>query len=100
MGVERMRTAICLAALLALFCISPLFGQSQSASLTGAVTDSSGAAVPRVSLHLVNTETGETFQAGSNDSGNYDFPLLKPGRYNLTAELTGFKQVQQTGIVL
>jgi hypothetical protein len=99
-----MRITVCcsaiLASLLASLLSAPLSGQSQSASLTGIVTDSSGAAVPKASLRLVNSETGEVFQAASNDSGNYDFPLLKPGRYNLTAELTGFKQVQETGVVL
>ena len=95
-----MKVAAYRSALLASLLIAPLFGQSQSASLTGIITDSSGAAVPRASLRLVNRETGEVFQAASNDSGNYDFPLLKPGRYNLTAELTGFKQVQETGVVL
>jgi hypothetical protein len=95
-----MRIAVCRSVLLASALISSLLGQSQSASLTGVVTDSSGAAVPRAALRLVNTETGEAYQAGSNDSGNYDFPLLKPGRYNLTAELAGFKQVQQTGVIL
>jgi hypothetical protein len=77
-----------------------LLAQSQSASLSGEITDSSGAAVPHAALRAVNMDTGEAFRAASNDSGNYDFPLLKPGRYTVTAELTGFKQVQETGIVL
>src|SRR5215472_3756511 len=77
-----------------------LLAQSQSASLSGEITDSSGAAVPHAAVRAVNMDTGEAFQASSNDSGNYDFPLLKPGRYTVTAELTGFKQVQETGIVL
>src|ERR1700722_3905203 len=73
------------------------FGQS---SLDGSVTDSSGASVPRAAIRLVNSETGESYQAVSNDSGNYDFPLVKPGRYSLTAELTGFKALQQKDIIL
>ena len=76
-----MRTVVCTLALLALVC--PAFGQSQSASLTGIVTDSSNAAVPRAALRLVNAETGEVYRAASNDGGNYDFPLLRPGHYNL-----------------
>ena len=64
-----------------------LFAQNESASLTGVVTDSSGAVVPRVAVRLVNSETGEAYQASSNDSGNYDFPLLKAGRYSLTVEM-------------
>jgi hypothetical protein len=85
-----------------LFAILPgsLFAQNESASLTGTVADSSGAVVPRVAIRLVNAQTGEAYQASSNDSGNYDFPLLKAGNYTLTAEMPGFRQIQQTGIVL
>ncbi len=64
------------------------------------VTDSSGAIVPRAAIRLVNTQTGETYQASSNESGNYDFPLLKEGSYTLIADMPGFRQIQQTGIVL
>jgi hypothetical protein len=74
-----------------------MFAQS---SLNGSITDSSGAAVPRASVKIVNSETGESYQVASNDSGNYDFPLVKPGRYSLTAELAGFKTSQEKDIVL
>ncbi len=84
-------------AILSVVFVFSVFGQS---SLDGSVTDSSGAAVPRAALRLVNSETGESYQAVSNESGNYDFPLVKPGRYSLTAELSGFKSSQQKDIIL
>jgi hypothetical protein len=83
--------------ILAIVLACPMFGQS---SLNGSIADSSGAAVPLAALRLVNGETGETYQTVSNDNGNYDFPLVKPGRYSLTAELTGFKTSQEKDIIL
>ena len=74
--------------------------QNENASLTGEVTDASAAAVAHVSLRLVNNATGEVYQTISTDTGNFSFPLVKPGEYTLNAELTGFKQFQRTGIVL
>src|SRR5262249_43153227 len=89
---------------LALFLCSlvglPLFGQSQLATLTGTVTDPSGAATPNAEIRLVNTETGERYGAVANASGNYTLPLVKPGSYVLTCELSGFKQRRESGIVL
>jgi hypothetical protein len=76
------------------------WAQNESASLTGTLTDSSGAAATRASVRLVNSETGESFQVSSNENGSYDFQLLRPGRYSLTVELAGFKQYVQSGIVL
>jgi hypothetical protein len=90
----------CLTGMLALLWVVPVYAQNQSASLSGTITDASGAAAPHAALRLVNSDTGESYSAASNESGNYNFPLLKPGRYGLTAELAGFKQVQRTGIVL
>src|SRR5260370_18025151 len=76
------------------------WAQNESASVGGTVMDSSGAAIARAAVRVVNTDTGEAYRALSNESGNYDFPLLKPGPYSLTVELTGFKQFLQNGLVL
>ncbi len=72
----------------------------QTATLSGTVTDSSGAAIVNASLRLVNTATGEAHPATSNDSGAYTIPLIKPGAYELMAEAPGFKQYKQSGIEL
>jgi hypothetical protein len=77
-----------------------VWAQNELASLTGTITDSSGAAAVRASVRLVNSNTGESYQVASSDSGSYDFQLLKPGRYTLTVEMAGFKQFVQTGITL
>jgi hypothetical protein len=70
----------------------------QTATLSGTVTDSSGAVVANVSVKIVNTATGEVFAGVSNQNGNYTIPQIKPGAYELTAEAQGFKQFRQRGI--
>ncbi len=77
-----------------------LLAQGQLAVLNGTVTDSSGAVIPRAALRLTNADTGEARGAASNEAGNYAFLLVKPGNYALSAEVEGFKQYKQTGIVL
>ena len=85
---------------LPLFLAMPLLPQSQTSTLSGTVRDPAGAVVPTAQVRIVNTETGEGYHGLSNDSGNFTIPLVKPGRYDLVAELAGFKQFSQSGIVL
>src|SRR5215472_5196575 len=88
------------AAVACLLLTSLLHAQNESASLAGELADSSGAAIAHAALRLTNVDTGESYQTISTDTGHYAFPLVKAGRYQLTAELTGFKQFQQSGIVM
>ncbi|MBM3784158.1 MAG: carboxypeptidase regulatory-like domain-containing protein [Acidobacteria bacterium] len=73
---------------------------AQTSSLSGLISDSSGANVPGVTVNLVNTQTNERFTGVSSSAGNYTLPLLKPGVYEIRVEHTGFKQFRQTGIVI
>jgi len=79
---------------------------SIAGTVTGQVTDSSGAAVPGASIKLVDIGTGTAFASVSNDVGRYDFPTVAPGKYDITFTKEGFttyeikKQEVQVGIVL
>ena len=66
--------------------------QDPRGAITGTLMDSSDAAIPRVSVRAVNSETGVAASAVSNASGQYQLPFLPPGQYKVTAELTGFKR--------
>lgn len=72
----------------------------RNASITGSVTDSSGAAVAAAEINLRNVNTGESFQATTSGEGIYTFPLLPPGSYELRAAKPGFKSHARTGLVL
>ena len=70
-----------------------VFGQTATtARITGIVTDANGAAVAGASVKLVNKQTRVERSATTNDSGNYVFPSLEPGEYEVTVSAQGFRK--------
>jgi hypothetical protein len=69
-----------------------------STGLMGKVTDSSGAAIPGVTVTVVNSETGSERTAVTNASGDWEARFLNPGTYRVVCELTGFKTLRREGI--
>lgn len=85
---------------LGLLCICGLiFGQTQS-RLSGLITDDTGAVIVGARVIARNVLTGVTNETASGESGNYQFPILNPGEYEVSVEMTGFKKVVQGGITL
>src|SRR5437016_8939137 len=76
------------------------FGQEFRATLTGRVTDPSNAAIPNAVVQIRNTGTNEIATSTTDNQGNYTIPFLKPGTYNLSAEVAGFKKVTQENLTL
>ena len=72
----------------------------QSGSINGAITDESGGAIPGAKVVLTNAAQGTTYNATSNSSGEYTFPSLEAGAYNLQITSAGYKQYEASGIVL
>ena len=66
--------------------------QTTEVSVTGSVTDPSGAAVPGAKVVAANVKTGQSFSAEANDAGVYLFAALPPGSYRLSGERTGFRK--------
>ncbi|HZT70290.1 MAG TPA: carboxypeptidase regulatory-like domain-containing protein [Terriglobia bacterium] len=73
---------------------------SINGSISGIVTDPSGAVVPGAQVTATNTETGIKQSAKSDSAGFYSFPELPIGPYTLTVVHTGFKEFRQTGLVI
>ncbi|HVI10883.1 MAG TPA: carboxypeptidase regulatory-like domain-containing protein [Candidatus Binatia bacterium] len=71
-----------------------------TASLTGTVTDPSGAAVANAQVSVTNSEHGVNRTAPSNGSGEYTFAALPIGSYDLTVTADGFKKYEAKGITL
>ena len=71
-----------------------------TATIVGAVTDSTGAVVPNTKVTAVHKATGLTRTTLTNQSGNYVLPLLPVGEFSVAAEINGFKRETVTGIVL
>ncbi len=86
--------------LLLLIVFPAAFGQSINATVSGTVTDATGALIPGVTVTASNAATGVTTNIVSNDSGAYNFPSLQPGVYKVTAELQGFQTQTFTDVQL
>src|SRR5262245_31962577 len=77
-----------------------LSAQTNYATLGGTVSDASGALIPGVTITARNTETGIVTTFVSNETGAYQFAALQPGKYRVTAELTGFRTAAYEDVVL
>jgi hypothetical protein len=75
------------------------FAQGE-ASLQGAVSDSSGGALPGVAIRIKNLETGAVRNQVTDEAGRYDAASLPVGRYEVRAEKTGFRSEEKTAISL
>ncbi len=81
--------------------VSGLSAQEINASLSGTVTDTSGAVVPNAAFSIANAQTGVVASQGkTNDSGVYSAPSLPVGSYRLRVEAPGFKRAEVQGITL
>ncbi len=83
-----------------LFAGSPAFGQADQGTITGVVTDPSGAAVPDAQVTLKSADTGLVLTAKSDQRGVYTFPPVKIGNYSVTASATGFAVTTQQNLEL
>ena len=62
------------------------------ASIQGTVTDTSGSVIPNASVVVTSVETGIEIVAIASEAGFYRVSALRPGKYNVSAELKGFKK--------
>ena len=74
--------------------------QQDTATITGIVTDQSGAVVPGAAITVTNVETNISVRTQSDSAGAYVVPSLRPGEYSVTTERSGFPKVVRTGITL
>jgi hypothetical protein len=80
--------------------LSVAHAQKTTGTLTGTITDATGAVVPDATVDLVNAATNARRMAKSNGQGFYNFPDLEPATYVMTVTKTGFKQVTERDVVL
>ena len=83
-----------------LLAVTTAFGQYTTARLSGTVQDNTGAAVPGASVTVEQTATGYQQQVKAGVVGEYLFPSLPVGDYQLTVSMTGFNTYVQKGIGL
>ena len=100
MRQPRCSSVLSTAAAAAILSVVPLIAQTVTGSITGAVQDESGGAVPGAVMKLVSESTSASRSALSDQSGNFIFNAVPPGVYALHVQQTGFKEFQRTGIEL
>src|SRR5213593_3037759 len=89
----RIILAVCLASVSA-------FAQIGTSTITGRVTDSSGAVIPNVSVSVVQKTTNFKSLVVTNDEGIYRVPSLQPGEFVVTFEAAGFMKIVRDGVDL
>ena len=90
-AVSRLRFATRWLSTLAGLFLFALAAYGQNGSVTGTVSDPSGAAIASISVDVKNTETGVVFHGGTSATGNYVIPV-PAGNYEVTVTATGFKK--------
>ncbi|MGB9407140.1 MAG: TonB-dependent receptor [Terracidiphilus sp.] len=90
------------ASLLCIFlvCALQLNAQTETAQLSGLVTDSTGAVLPNASVLIVNRDTGVSRPVQTNAQGEYTAPALQPGHYRITVEAKGFQTLVTENVTL
>jgi hypothetical protein len=96
-----MRFRACVALLLLIVGVGggSAHAQSFQGGMRGIVKDATGV-LPNTVVMLVNEQTGVSRQTFTNRSGEYAFPVIEPGSYQLIAALTGYRTFERSGIVV
>ncbi len=89
---------IALCAVLSSMCLLPLQAQTNEGIIAGTVLDQSGAAVEGAQVVAKNQATGSTYTTTSESGGNFRFPSVVIGKYDVTVSRTGFNSVTQSGV--
>jgi hypothetical protein len=77
----------------------PVEAQETRGNINGVVQDADGV-IPGAAVRITNSNTGQTQQLTTNNSGYFEAVLLNPGTYSVRVELAGYSVLNQTGISL
>jgi len=80
--------------------IGVVSAQVRNSTITGTVTDSTGAVIPKAVVAVTSQLTGEVIKSQSGPAGNYSVPYLAAGRYALTVDAPGFQTYRIDDIVV
>jgi len=75
-------------------------GQTETATVSGLVTDRSGATVPGAEVRLQSVERGIVTTTTTNGAGIYVFPSVRPGQFQISVHKAGFRQVDLLGLIV
>ncbi|HUY15729.1 MAG TPA: carboxypeptidase regulatory-like domain-containing protein [Terriglobia bacterium] len=98
-NLER-KVALLALTMVVLWPIVVLRAQNSNATITGTVTDQSGALIPGATVALTYVSTGTVLKVSTGPDGFYSFPNLLVGKYEMQCSAKGFETYVQKGIVL
>src|SRR5512136_825906 len=79
---------------------APAAAQFDRGSISGVVKDQTGGVVPGATVTATSLQTREMATVVTDQSGYFTMTTLRPGRYDVSAELEGFKKADRAGVVL
>ena len=100
MTFARFMRSGCRLALMVLCFAAVSIGQTETATISGLITDDTGAVVPGAEVKLQSVDRGSAISATTNNAGIYVFASVHPGQYQLTVHKPGFKQVDFLGLIV
>ncbi len=96
---NRFRRAFALALMLALVSAAVALG-AVTGKIAGTVTDPSGAGIPMVSVKITNTAQGLETKVTADEHGDFIFPSVPVGTYDILFEAKGFRSEKRTGLAV
>src|SRR5919199_2920501 len=96
-GFLRCLAAACACVLLTAL---PAAAQFDRGQISGTIKDAQGAVVPGVTVTATNLSTQAVQTTTTDATGFYTFPNLPPGKYDVAAELSGFKKALRQNVTL
>jgi hypothetical protein len=100
MTVARFMNSVCRLAFIMLCFAGVSMAQTETAAVSGLITDDTGAVVPGAEVKLQSVDRGIVESATTNNAGIYVFASVHPGPYQLTVHKPGFKQVDFLGLIV
>src|SRR5258708_17125657 len=100
MTLSRFLRVVCPSLIIVLGCACAVMGQTETATVSGLVTDRTGATVPGAEVRLQSVERGTVTTTTTSDAGIYVFPSVHPGQFQISVHKQGFKQVDLLGLIV
>src|SRR5216683_3123104 len=98
--LHRVAVPVVVLLTLTVFCASPAYAQVSGATLSGTITDPSGAAIAGAMVSITNKATGVARAVTADSAGFYSAPNLLPGDYEVTATASGFSTTKESKVTL
>src|SRR6266851_5092023 len=100
MTLSRFLRVVCPSLFIVLGFACAVVAQTETATVSGLVTDRTAAAVSGAEVRLQSVERGTVTITTTNNAGIYVFPSVQPGQYQISIQKQGFKQVDLLGLVV